>query len=153
MSARSPAQQWALSIGKYAPEIGTLARAAITRIRRQLPGAVELVYDNYNALVIGFGPSERASEAVVSIALYPRCVNLFFLKGATLSDPRGLLQGDGKQVRRIGLQDAAILDTTALRALVAQAVKASRKAWPRNRQRRMVIRAVSDKQRPRRPAV
>jgi len=75
VSGGSPAQQWARSIGKYAPEIGTLARAAIARLRRQLPGAVELVYDNYNALVIGFGPSERASEAVVSIALYPRCVS------------------------------------------------------------------------------
>ena len=105
----SPAQQWARFIGKYAPEIGTLARAAIARIRRQLPGAVELVYDNYNALVIGFGPSERASEAIVSIALYPRCVNLFFLQGAKLSDPEGLLQGNGKQVRRIGLHDAAVL--------------------------------------------
>lgn len=69
------------------------------------------------------------------------------------SDPQGLLQGNGKQVRRIGLKDAAVLETTAVRALVAQAVKRSRKAWPRNRRRRMVIRAVSDKQRPRRPAV
>jgi hypothetical protein len=151
VSGRSPAQQWARSIGKYTPEIGALARAAIARIRRLLPGAVELVYDNYNALVIGFGASERASEAVVSIALYPRWVNLFFLQGATLSDPLGLLQGSGKQVRRIGLHDAAVLETPAVRALVAQAVKRAPKAWPRNRRRRMVIRAVSDEQRPRRP--
>ena len=153
MSSGSPAQQWARSIGKYAPEIGTLARAAIALIRRQLPGAVELVYDNYNALVIGFGPSERASEAIVSIALYPRCVNLFFLQGAKLSDPEGLLQGNGKQVRRIGLHDAAVLETTAVRTLVAQALKGSHKEWPRNRRRRMVIRAVAAKQRPRRPGV
>jgi len=138
---------------KYSPEIGSLARAAIARVRRQLPGAVELVYDNYNALVMAFGPSERASEAVVSIALYPRCVNLFFLQGAKLSDPQRLLEGNGKQVRRIELQDAAVVDTTAVRALVAQALKACRNPWPRNRPRRMVIRAVSDKQRPRRPGV
>lgn len=151
MSGVSAARQWAMSTGKYTPEISTLAKAAIVRIRRQLPGAVELVYDNYNALVMAFGPSERASEAVVSIALYPRCVNLFFLQGATLSDPQRLLKGSGTRVRRIELQDAALVDTKPVRALVAQAVKACRNPWPRNRRRRMVVRAVSDKQRPRRP--
>src|ERR1039458_9537409 len=65
----------------------------------RLPGAVQLVYDNYNALVIGFGPSERASEASFSIVLYPRWVTLFFLQGAGLPDPRRLLKGSGKVVR------------------------------------------------------
>jgi hypothetical protein len=151
VSGISAARQWAMSIGKYTPEIRTLATAAIGQVRRQLPGAIELVYDNYNALVMAFGPTERASEVVVSIALYPRCVNLFFLRGAKLSDPLGLLKGSGKTVRRIGLEDAVIMDTSGVRALVAQARKASGKPWPRNRRRRMVVRAVSAKQRARRP--
>ena len=66
-----------------------VAKAAVARMRKYVPDAVELVYDNYNALVVGFGPTERASEAVLSIALYPRWVTLFFLQGARLSDPRG----------------------------------------------------------------
>jgi len=52
-------------------------------MRARLPGAVELVYDNHNALAIGFGPTERASDAVFSIALFPRWVSLFFLRGRT----------------------------------------------------------------------
>jgi hypothetical protein len=139
-----------MSMDKYTPEVRTLARAAIARVRRQLPGAVELVYDNYNALVMAFGASERASEIIVSIALYPRVVNLFFMYGAKLSDPHGLLKGSGSQVRRIELEDAAFVDTGAVRALVAQA-KACGKPWPRSRRRRLVIRAVSAKQRARRP--
>ena len=33
--------------------------------------ALELVYDNYNALAIGYAPTERTSEAIFSIALFP----------------------------------------------------------------------------------
>jgi hypothetical protein len=149
MTNPSPARQWAISIAKYTPEIRAVATAAIRRIRRQLPGAVELVYDNYNALVMAFGPSERASELMVSIALYPSCVNLFFWQGARLVDPEGLLMGEGKQVRRIGLADPAVVDAPAVRALIAQAMRASAKVLPQKR--RMVIRAVSEKQRARQP--
>jgi hypothetical protein len=120
-------------------------------MRRCLPGAVELVYDNYNALVVGFGPNERASEAIFSIALYPRWINLFFLDGVSLPDPEGLLQGNGKVVRSITFQDAGILDQPALRALMDEALK--RAGVPINRKdpRRMIIKSVSSKQRPRRP--
>ena len=75
-------------LDKYTPPVATLARACLAKMRARLPGAVQLVYDNYNALAIGFGPSERASEAIFSIALYPRWVTLFFLQGAALPDPR-----------------------------------------------------------------
>jgi hypothetical protein len=37
-------------------------RAALTRMRRLVPGAVQTGYDNWNGLVVGFGPTERASE-------------------------------------------------------------------------------------------
>ena len=59
-------------LDKYTPEIVKLAKALLKKMRARLPGAIELVYDNYNALVIGYAPSERASEAILSLALYPR---------------------------------------------------------------------------------
>jgi hypothetical protein len=49
------------------------------------------VYRNYNALVVGFCVGDRASSGLFSIAVYPRYVTLFFLKGAALPDPNGLL--------------------------------------------------------------
>ena len=140
-------------IDSYRPEIGALARAALARMRARLPGAVQLVYDNYNALVIGFGPSERASEAILSIALYPRWVNLFFLHGADLPDPGRLLNGTGKQVRSIRLRDAADLDQPAVRKLIDEAVARSAKPLPATGPSCLVIRSISPKQRPRRPAV
>src|SRR6266542_837710 len=86
-------------LGKYTPAIADQARVILSRMRERLPGAIQRVYDNYNALVIGFGPSEHASEAIFSIALYPRWVTLFFLQGAGLPDPHKLLKGSGKIVR------------------------------------------------------
>jgi hypothetical protein len=91
VTAESPEAQLDGFIAKYSPDVAAVARAALIRMRRILPGAIELVYDNYNALAVAFGPSERASEAVVSIALYPRWVSLFFLQdGPRLPDPEGL---------------------------------------------------------------
>jgi hypothetical protein len=118
-------------------------------MRKRLPRAVELVYDNYNALVIGFGPTERASEAIVSIVAYPRWVSVFFLQGAHLPDPQGVLTGSGKQVRHIRLDaGAAMLDTPAIRALMTEALKFS--GEPFDGKGRLVIKAISAKQRPRR---
>jgi hypothetical protein len=138
-------------VGKFSPEVALVARAARARIRKLVPGAVELVYDNYNALAIGFGPTERASDAIMSIALYPRWVSLFFLHGAQLPDPQGLLRGSGTRVRHIVLERAAILDTAPVRALVRTAVARHPKRIAVGSRRRTIIKSVSAKQRPRRP--
>ena len=79
-------------IAKYSPDVAKLGRAAIVRMRKLLPAAQVLVYDNYNALAVGFGPSERTSEIVFSIAMYPRWVSLFFAKGVGLPDPHQRLR-------------------------------------------------------------
>ena len=148
----SPARQWAAFLSRYDPAIAKVAKAAVARLRKEIPGAVELVYDNYNALVIGFGPTEHASEAIVSIALYPRWVTLFFLQGARLADPARLLKGAGSRVRHIVLSDVAILDEPAVRGLLRQAIARAPRPIDAKARRRMVVRAVSAKQRPRRPA-
>lgn len=148
--ASKPQAQLTSFLGKYSREIGALARAALAKMRSQLPGAVELVYDNYNALVIGFGPSERPSEAICSLALYPRWVSLVFLHGARLDDPDRLLLGNGKQVRYIVLESAATLDDPAVRRLIKRAVALAGKRPDRSARRQMIIRSISKKQRPRR---
>lgn len=139
-------------LDKYTPALATLARACLAKMRTRLPGAVQLVYDNYNALAIGFGPSERASAAVFSIALYPRWITLFFLRGAGLPDPKQLLKGSGKVVRHIVLASAADLDQPAIQDLMAEALKRAEQGIDPAAPGRLVIRSISAKQRPRRPA-
>ena len=152
MDDPSPEDQLAGFLAKYTPEIAAEAVAALERLRPHVPGAVEMVYDNYNALVIGFGATERASEAVLSIAVMPRWVDLCFLVGADLPDPHGVLRGSGSVARHIVLKEAADIDSPAVRALIARAVARSPKPFDTAASGRMVIKSISAKQRPRRPA-
>jgi hypothetical protein len=146
----TPEQQLAGFLARFLPDVSSQAQAALERLRAHLPGAVELVYDNYNALVIGFGPTERPSDALFSVVVYPRYVSLAFLTGASLDDPERRLNGDGKLVRHVRLTDPAIIDDPAIAALIGQAMKGG-EPWDAGRQRRLVIRSISAKQRPRRP--
>jgi hypothetical protein len=147
----SPEGQLEAFIDKFTPAVATLARACLQKMRARLPGAVELVYDNYNALAIGFGPSERASEAIFSIVLYPRWVTLFFLQGAGLPDPKQLLKGKGKVVRHIVLASAADLDQPAILDLMARALRRAEAGIDPAAPGQLVIRSICAKQRPRRP--
>lgn len=144
-------QQLAGFIAKYSPEVAKLAKAALAKMRARLSGAFELVYDNYNALAIGFGPTDRTSDLVFSITLYPRWVSLFFTHGADLPDPQKLLQGSGKRVRHIVLDDATTLDKPAVQALIARALVRAEKPLDQKTRGRIVIKSVLKKQRPRRP--
>ena len=108
-----------------------------------------MVYDNYNALVIGYSPTDRPSDAICSIVIYPQCVNLYFIRGAHLPDPHGVLKGDGNQGRHIRLDaGAAILDRPEIRAVMTEAIAFD--GTPAVGRPRTVIRAISKKQRPRR---
>jgi hypothetical protein len=151
-AATSPEKQLAAFIARYSPEVAALARAALKKMRARLPGAVELVYDNYNALAIGFGPTERASGILFSIAIYPRWVSLFIVGGPKLPDPQKLLKGSGNVVRHIVLDDARTLDRPAVRALMGHALERAAKPLGPKTRRRIVIKSISAKQRPRRPA-
>ena len=95
-------------LARFTPELATLGRRAIAKMHKRLPNAIELLYDNYNALVIGFGPTERPSEAIFSIVLYPRRAGLAFLQGAKLPDPRKRLRGSGTVARNVILDDVSM---------------------------------------------
>jgi hypothetical protein len=150
--AKDAEAQLAAFLAKFTPEIETFAKAVRARMRSRLPGANELVYDNYNALAIGYAPSERASEAIFSIALFPRWVSLFFLQAKGLRDPERLLQGSGTVARHIVLKRPDDVDLPAARDLMQQALELAKVPLDPKAPRRLIIKSVSAKQRPRRPA-
>jgi hypothetical protein len=140
-------------ISKYSPAVAAEGRAALAKLRRLVPGAVELVYDNYNWLVVGFCPSERASDAVLSLVFAPRWLSVCFLQnGPALPDPDGLLRGSGRVVRNVRLQSAKDLETPAVRMLIAEALARAKVPIDGGSPGRLIIRSISAKQRPRRPA-
>jgi hypothetical protein len=139
-------------IAKYSPDIADLTHALLARMRKRLPGAKVLAYDNYNALAIGFATAETVGSVMLSIAGYPRWVSLFFMWGTRLNDPHGLLVGTGRQIRSIPRIGVATLDDPRVDALIAQAVANADPAYDPDASLGIVIKSISAKQRPRRPA-
>jgi hypothetical protein len=110
-----------------------------------------MVYDNNNALVVGFCPGMRPSEAIISIAVGPRWVTLCFLQGKGLPDPEKRLEGAGSVACHIKmLHGAATLDEPAIRPLIADALTHAKVAIRAQQKRQFLIKSVSAKQRPRR---
>lgn len=65
----------------FPPDVQKTALALRTWISARYPDSYELVYDNYNALAIGFGLSEVQTDVFVSFAVYAKYVNLGFNRG------------------------------------------------------------------------
>jgi len=135
-------------IDKFAPDVAAGIRACRAELRRQLPGAYELVYDNYNFFVIGFCPGERPSDCIVSIAASANGVALSFYRGVEVPDPDGLLQGEGKQNRFLRLPGVDVLRRPDVQALIGRAASLGPPLAPGAG--RTVVRSVSARQRPRR---
>jgi hypothetical protein len=144
-------EQLASFIAKFTPEVGALARSILTAMRARYPTAIELVYDNYNALAIGFGPSEKTSQAIFSIAIFPRWVSLFFLQGKQLPDPDGILQGSGNVARHMRLPSAGKLDELSVKKMMEEATARAAVPFSTKGTPRLIIKSISAKQRPRRP--
>jgi hypothetical protein len=138
-------------LAKFTPELAKSTRGVLAAMRRRCPGAIELVYDNYNALAIGFATGERVKDVWFSIAVFPRWASLFFFKTMPLKDPEKLLKGSGKTTRHIVLADGAkTLAEPGVAAVIDQALDKAGRPFKGGRGR-IVIKSVSAKQRPRRP--
>jgi hypothetical protein len=143
-------QQLASFIAKFSPEVAALAQSILAAMRKRYPTAIQLVYDNYNALAIGFGPSEKTSQAIFSIAIFPRWVSLFFLQGAGLPDPECILQGSGNVVRHIRLPSADTLNELSVKKMMGEATSRAPIPFAPRGTPRVLIKSISAKQRPRR---
>jgi hypothetical protein len=152
MTEQSPATQLNALIGRFDPAVQKIVRAARTRLRKRMPAAVELVYDNYNALAIAFASSEKRGDWIVSLAVYARGVNLYFIYGVALPDPHGLLQGAGNQGRFVRLESASMLDRPEIGALITAAIAETDTPLPKTGRGYTVIKSVSLNRRRRRSA-
>lgn len=137
-------------IGKFQPAHQRLIRAVRRALRTRFPTAVELAYDNYNFFVIGYSPTERPSDAILSMAAGANGVGLCFVRGASLPDPKKILLGSGNQTRFLRVESVEVLARPEVKALVAAAAARSRAPFEASGRGSLVIRSVSAKQRPRR---
>ena len=137
-------------IDKFEPRRQTLIRAARKAMRRRLPMAFELAYDNYNFFVLGYGPTARPSDCIVSLAAGASGLNLFFLQGARLADPKKVLLGAGSRTRFVRLPSADYLARPEIETLLSAAIAQARTPFSARAPGSLIIRSVSTRQRPRR---
>ena len=142
-------QQLAGFIEKFDSKNAALIRSVRKVLRKRLPTANELVYDNYNFFVIGYCSTERPSDCILSIAAGANGVGLSFYYGASLPDPHKLLLGSGSQNRFIRIESAATLARPEVEELIAAAIKQAERPLPASGGSKLIIRSISKKQRPR----
>jgi hypothetical protein len=145
-----PASEVEAFIARYTPEMAAAIQACRRTLRARITRGCELVYDNYNALVFAYAPTEKASQATLSIAAYPGWIRLFFLHGLSLADPEGLLEGGGSQVRSVRLRSPEDLDLPAVQALIEQALAPQAAAFEQAPMLATQVKSVAGRQRPRR---
>ena len=149
MTARppSPSTQLSAFLSRFPPEIVARAKKCLPKLRRAFPGTTQHVYDYRSSVVVSFSPSEHGYEGVVSLAVDPRRVRLYFRKD--VPDPEGRLEGAGSKVRSVVVQDASDLDHGDVHALIQAAIEHAGLTFPPTRSTRMVIKSSPKEKAPR----
>lgn len=149
-SPEAAEKQLAGFITKFSPDTAKFIREVRAALRRRMPAAIELVYDNYNFLVIGYSSSERVADCILSLAADRNGIQLMFYYGATLADPHGLLRGSGSQNRALRLESANQISKAEVEALIAAAIAQGEVPLSSAGSGRLIVKSISPKQRPRR---
>lgn len=97
-----------------ARELAYQLRQLITKV---MPSVVEVPWPKLRLASYGVGPKKK-TEHFCYISAQNNDVNLGFYYGAELPDPEHLLQGTGKSLRHIKIQDSKSIRSRALRALL-----------------------------------
>jgi hypothetical protein len=107
----------------YDQEVRDLALKLRALVLEEMAPCYENIYDAYSAVAIGYGTSDRLSDGVFHIAVYSKHVNLGFNDGASLADPKGILQGAGSRIRHITIKTPEDLERPEVRAYIRRARK------------------------------
>jgi len=146
----TPESQLRSLIEKFDLKGQRLIRAVRSAVRKRLPTANELVYDYGTSLVIGYSPTDRGVESIVSTAARTDGVRLYFMHGPQLPDPKKLLMGSGKQTRFIRVEAARHLANPDVEALIEAAIERASVPLPSKGRGTLVIKSSAAMKRPRR---
>jgi len=107
----------------YDPQVQELALKLRALVLEEIAPCYENIYDAYSAVAIGYGTSDKLRDGIFHIAVYSKHVNLGFNEGVTLDDPKGILQGNGNQIRHITIKSVEDIKRPELRAYIRRARK------------------------------
>jgi hypothetical protein len=89
----------------------------------QYPHCNELIWDNYNALALGWSPTDKLGHIFCSIAVYRTNQNIHFgfYWGNEIADPEKKLIGNGKQYRYFPVKDLNEFPKAYIKKLMKEA--------------------------------
>jgi len=87
------------------------------------PDANELIYDNYNAVAVGWSPSDKVGDTFCSIAVGRSSYNIHFgfYWGSKIEDPDKILLGKGNQYRYVLVKNKNSFPETYIKKLMEDA--------------------------------
>lgn len=127
MSAPLPPPSLEAWLSAFPPRIQRRIGAARARIRGLVPQAIERFRPGWR--LIGY----EAPHYFAFVTADERGVRIGFEWGVRLSDPGGLLHGDGRQVRCFAVDHLRALNETGLAALILEAAALPPPRRPRHR--------------------
>ncbi len=92
------------------------------------PNSNELIYDNYNAVALGWSPTDKVGDIFCNIAVgrSNHNVHFGFYWGTKIGDPKKILIGEGNQYRYILVKDKKDFPKTYIKKLMKEAYNYSR---------------------------
>jgi len=108
-------------LGGYDAGVREIALRARDLIAKLVPKAEEKVYFGWR--IISFSLDGKMSGQFCSVSPGRNYVNLYFMQGASLDDPKGLLEGTGKNMRHVKLREVSGLKNAALKELIQTAAR------------------------------
>jgi hypothetical protein len=151
---RPPCNELLKWLRPYDLEVAELALAARRVVLAAAPTASEIVFDAGYTIALHYTFTGRVKEAFSYVAIYTHHVNLGFTYGAELKDPKGLLLGDGTQMRHLRVETLEDLDRPHvprfLRAAIRHIQPATAKVERRPAEPITVVKVAMKKNRPRR---
>lgn len=114
-------------IDPYDHKIQKLTLELRNFITELVPEANELIWDNYNAVAIGYSKSEKLKDTFCHIAIYSQHVNFGFNRGAELTNTNIKLNGKGKLIRHIKVKNFESFPKEDIKKMIWEAVGISEK--------------------------
>jgi hypothetical protein len=149
-SKLAPESHVRASIDSLNPETQKLMRSVRSAIRKRFPTLNELAYTYATSFVISYSPTANGIDGIVAIAARADGVRLYFGQGVQLADPKGLLQGTGKQTRFVHVETASQLAHPDMEVFFAMAIAQSKVPVPSEGPGTVIIKTDGTQQRTRR---
>ena len=150
--AREPITDLLKFLKPFDKDVQEIALKLREFVLNTFPDTNELIYDNYNALAIGYSLSDKQKEMFCHIAVYSKYVNIGFDRGVDLDDPKQILKGTGNRIRHITVGDFKLFQKSYVKKLLEQAHKLALNAFDKKSQTTVgqsIVKSISaNKKRP-----